>query len=480
MCGFNISYGEGSNYSGLIVEDYLLLGDDYHQGDQKLFPFGCVSNETKLFYTQPANGILGLAPSGNKKAAFITLAKQKGLIQKQIFSICYSTTGGFITFGDLTNKYSLAKSNDLNDIKYINYNSGNMYKIMFKSYSFHKDSKKEVSSRYYTVIDSGTTLTYLPTDLYKEFNKNLENYCLKNDCKSKFKGGCFEPKAGVSKEEITKLLPNFYFYLGDSGEMEMVWEAKNYVTIDENDRKKFCIGTYSWRSSEIILGGTWMHNQNIIFDIDNSKIGIVPSNCGGFSSERSEIKSDSEGEGSDSGEDSDSHTTGTTVESEKDSSLEEEVITHEEVQSVIYEENGYSFDKLKVTHIDWIRHERKSNQPANSDSSAQGIDTNASPVSSLSSESDYDSNTSTEDSTTNAVDNIDYYQAISCFLHKSKNSDLFIYIVLDVLLIFLTGLFTIGCFYFIKGRNFLCFSFNSTFSMEEHNTVNVNDVSMSS
>lgn len=60
------SYGEGSKYTGKIVEDLLEFGDDAHDGDQRVFPFGCVESENNLFYTQPANGILGLAPIGNK------------------------------------------------------------------------------------------------------------------------------------------------------------------------------------------------------------------------------------------------------------------------------------------------------------------------------------------------------------------------------------------------------------------------------
>lgn len=32
-------------------------------------------------------------------------------------------------------------------------------------------------------------------------------------------------------------------------------------------------------SNEIILGGTWMHNNDVIFDIENSRIGIAAANC---------------------------------------------------------------------------------------------------------------------------------------------------------------------------------------------------------
>ncbi len=63
-CEFTIGYGEGSSYNGYVVEDIVQFGEDASQ-EGKLFPFGCVKKETNLFYTQLANGILGLAPIAN-------------------------------------------------------------------------------------------------------------------------------------------------------------------------------------------------------------------------------------------------------------------------------------------------------------------------------------------------------------------------------------------------------------------------------
>ena len=242
-CSFSISYGEGSSYNGVIVEDYFILGDDSHSGDQKLFPFGCVSNETNLFYTQNANGILGLAPLSSGRAAFISLAKEKELISKSIFSICFSYKGGYITFGDYTSKYHINSK-----INYIPYYQGSMYKINFKSWKAVDTNSNEhlISSSYYTVIDSGTTLTYLPKKLNSEFIDELISYCAKNDCKTKIdNSGCF--KAVSNKQEILSRLPKFYMYLGENGEVEVVWKPANYLTVDEKNNENLCFGTYAWR-----------------------------------------------------------------------------------------------------------------------------------------------------------------------------------------------------------------------------------------
>ena len=51
---------EGSSYTGFMVRDLLYFGTEADDEDGVDFVFGCVNKETKLFYTQEADGILGL------------------------------------------------------------------------------------------------------------------------------------------------------------------------------------------------------------------------------------------------------------------------------------------------------------------------------------------------------------------------------------------------------------------------------------
>lgn len=60
-CKFYQGYMEGSSYEGFMVKDKMYFGDEYTVGQDGFdFTFGCVSKETKLFYDQDADGILGL------------------------------------------------------------------------------------------------------------------------------------------------------------------------------------------------------------------------------------------------------------------------------------------------------------------------------------------------------------------------------------------------------------------------------------
>ncbi len=123
-----------------------------------------------------------------------------------------------------------------------------MYKIKLSSYKVGQDSSKSISTNYYTVIDSGTTLTYLPTALYKEMNNKVKEYCDKNsNCYSTIRDNCFKPKGGFSKQDVIQKLPNITFSFSDNQDLQMVWKPENYLTVDDSDYSGFCIGTYSWR-----------------------------------------------------------------------------------------------------------------------------------------------------------------------------------------------------------------------------------------
>ena len=52
---------EGSSYSGYLVQDKIYFGDEWHHGHDGIdFTFACVENETNHFYSQDADGILGM------------------------------------------------------------------------------------------------------------------------------------------------------------------------------------------------------------------------------------------------------------------------------------------------------------------------------------------------------------------------------------------------------------------------------------
>ena len=62
VCGYRVSYQEGSSYSGYLARDVIRLGVAGACVSLE-FPFGCSTEETGLFTNQQADGIMGLASS---------------------------------------------------------------------------------------------------------------------------------------------------------------------------------------------------------------------------------------------------------------------------------------------------------------------------------------------------------------------------------------------------------------------------------
>jgi hypothetical protein len=84
-CYFEQKYGEGSMYKGFLVSDGLHFGERYHtELDKVKFTFGCIEEETNMFYSQEADGILGMARE-------TTLP----YIAERMFSLCLGKDGGY-------------------------------------------------------------------------------------------------------------------------------------------------------------------------------------------------------------------------------------------------------------------------------------------------------------------------------------------------------------------------------------------------
>jgi hypothetical protein len=83
----------------------LYFGENAHEGlDSFTYTFGCVKRETHFFYTQDADGILGMsnASSDDNSNKFVPIYKvmyEKGLIDKMMFTLCLGRNGGYFQIG---------------------------------------------------------------------------------------------------------------------------------------------------------------------------------------------------------------------------------------------------------------------------------------------------------------------------------------------------------------------------------------------
>ena len=278
-CSFSTSYSEGSSLEGVFVNKLIRLDKNYNQIEGKYAPIGCTTSETHLFLTQKADGIMGLA---NSEYNFISTMNKVGLLENNIFGLCLAQIGGYFSMGEINNTFHKEK------INYIKMERSSMFYSITMNNIYINDKKLNSykKSKYQTIIDSGTTISYFPNEVYNEILETINNICNSyengNACGKydydKDLGPCFifDDLEKMNKG-VFNYWPNFSFILGNNYNFR--WTPRQYFfNISNKKRLKGCMGfnKQGWRFT---MGSTWMIGHDIIFDLKNQKIGIAEANC---------------------------------------------------------------------------------------------------------------------------------------------------------------------------------------------------------
>ena len=278
-CSFRISYAEGSKLYGVYVDQEIYfeninLASNITNISYNM-PIGCTTTETHLFKTQLADGIMGLSNNDN---SFVSIMYKLGIIQKNIFSLCFEHEGGYFSIGKIYDEYHYDKN-----IKYVNLvhkNFGN-YVIKFK---YLKIGEKQVDFNGRAVIDSGTTISYFPPLKFQEIMKIILEKCDKSKkCGNLRKienfGYCTEVKDEDEMYEIiTKGWGNITLKFDD---YVFNWTPQNYYYIYRPKKYDLnvCLGFEEEYRSNVLLGTNFMHGYDIIFDKEQQRIGFVQADC---------------------------------------------------------------------------------------------------------------------------------------------------------------------------------------------------------
>ena len=273
-CSFSISYSEGSSLAGYFINDYVSLKNDSFL-PEKTVPIGCTTSENHLFYTQLADGIMGLV---NSEKNFVSILYRNNIIKENIFSLCLSQDGGYFSLGEIDNKYHLN-----NEINYINISKPSYYYINPSSLLIN-DNEFKINNKHF-FVDSGTTLSYFSNDIVKFIIKVFKEHCEKYEKKcGEYEyindlGACFNFKSNKEMQNaIDNIFPNISFVLSE--DYIYNWTAKNYYFNDSDGGKfRMCLGFADAYGSKNVLGSSWMHGHDIIFDRKNNRLGFVFADC---------------------------------------------------------------------------------------------------------------------------------------------------------------------------------------------------------
>lgn len=264
-CQYHQGYTEGSSITGWYFLDQVSLGDAIQRNPPVQSTMGCHQDENRLFYTQKANGIMGIRPPAGRGAPtiFEQLWADKAHVNSKIFALCLGEWGGRLVVGGHNESYHKGP------IQWTSVSTkGGYYQLALQAFVV---DGQEIRGPFGTaMVDSGTTYTYMGRTPYRNLRQSIESYCSRhNNCNARQMGSCYEAKdlSGFPKVEV--LLQG----------VRMRWPAKAYL-YRKGSGNRWC---YSFEDdgpgANTVLGASWMLHHEVIFDLEAKKVGIVEADC---------------------------------------------------------------------------------------------------------------------------------------------------------------------------------------------------------
>ncbi|CAH8359567.1 unnamed protein product [Eruca vesicaria subsp. sativa] len=276
-CSYHVVYGDGSASDGDFVKDNITL--DQVTGNLRTAPlaqeivFGCGSNQSgQLGKTDSAvDGIMGFG-QGNTSIISQLAAAGNG---KRIFSHCLDNVngGGIFAVGEVESPVVQTTPLVPNQVH---------YNVILKGIDVGGEpvdlppSIANFGGNGGTIIDSGTTLAYLPENLY---NSLLEKITARQQVKLHMVQETFACFSFT--ENIDKAFPVVSLHFEDKLKLSIY--PHDYLFPLRKDI--YCFGWQSGGlrtqdgSDVILLGDLVLTNKLVVYDLDNEVIGWAEHNC---------------------------------------------------------------------------------------------------------------------------------------------------------------------------------------------------------
>ncbi|KAL8159213.1 hypothetical protein V2J09_000750 [Rumex salicifolius] len=271
LCFYQVKYGDGSSSSGYFVQDYIHYteGSANHQNTtgSGSVVFGCgAKQEGQLSASGEAvDGIMGFGQAKSSVLSQLTAANKV----KKMFSHCLDgrNGGGIFAIGEIVEP-------KLNTTPLIP--AQTHYNVIMKSVEVAGEVVELPFLSQAAIIDSGTTLAYIPDDVYKMVMKaitskqpRLEFYTVDDQFQ------CFEFNGNVENG-----FPPVKFHFGDS----LTFTVYPHEYLFEIRDDTWCIG---WQnggevkdgSNSILLGDMVLSNKLVLYDLENQVLGWTEYNC---------------------------------------------------------------------------------------------------------------------------------------------------------------------------------------------------------
>ena len=226
------------------------FGESFHLDEDAFnFTFGCVTTETHLFYSQQADGILGLTRESahEKMRPIFEVMKEQGLIEERVFALCLGKNGGYFQLGGTDNSGQIPGQ----EVQWAPMLPTSNYKVELKGISLNTRFMEGSQEFNVGFIDSGTTFTYVPEKLLPIFANYLDWFCALDPlhhCKGKRmtqnyneRTICFQYDEALFKEGPKSYFlsfPVFQFHVKTSAPAEEIllkWFPSEYLYREKTD-----------------------------------------------------------------------------------------------------------------------------------------------------------------------------------------------------------------------------------------------------
>ncbi|KAL1803191.1 hypothetical protein ACET3Z_031838 [Daucus carota] len=275
LCTFSITYGDGSKTGGYFVQDFIHFNQA--SGDLKTtfmngnITFGCGMEKSGEDSDEAVDGIIGFGQANTSAISQLAAAKKV----KKVFSHCLDGKegGGIFSIGEVVKpKYSSTPM--LPDMPHYNVIMTGL-EVGGETIDMPPDMS-ESGENSGAIIDSGSTLAYLPDVLMKPMMKKI--LAQQPDLKLKTledQFTCFP-----YDDDVDKAFPVVTFHF--KGSVSLRVQPHDYLFPVDDDQ---CFG---WQSSNIqsddgkqftLLGDLALSNKLVVYNLEDQTIGWTEYNC---------------------------------------------------------------------------------------------------------------------------------------------------------------------------------------------------------
>ncbi|KAG7674709.1 putative Aspartic proteinase 39 [Nannochloris sp. 'desiccata'] len=280
QCMYTRSYAEQSSSSGILLEDEVSLHDG---GPSVPVIFGCETKETGEIFKQRADGLFGL---GNSDASLVNQLVAAGEID-DIFSLCFGVVegDGVLMLGDspAANEVGLQYTPLVPSPTHPFY-----YNVRLDAISVGGDqldiSTSVFQEGYATVLDSGTTFTYVPTPAFQAFASAVEAYALQHGLvrvrgpDPQYDDICFGgAPEHTDVEAMASVFPSFSLHFAPDATLTL--GPLNYLFVHTFNSGKYCLGVFDNGHAGTLLGGITFRNVLVQYDRQNERVGFGGAAC---------------------------------------------------------------------------------------------------------------------------------------------------------------------------------------------------------